>query len=66
MGDHVDNRKHGPKRKQRSITRENVDAGTNRAARVSFKSYLRALEEELLEEELEELDIGNEDDLPNK
>lgn len=50
MGDHIDNRK-GKKDK----TNEGFDKSA-RARRVTFKHYLREIEEELLDDELDELD----------
>jgi hypothetical protein len=49
MGEHVDNRKHEPKRKQKR--KFNEDGGDARFQRVTFKNYLRELEEELLEDD---------------
>lgn len=56
MGEHIDYRSKKKKIKEH-------DAGARRN-RVTFKSYLRALEEELLDEELE--DQLHEDDGLNK
>ena len=57
MGEHIDNRKHGPKRK----LKERNDPLT-RATRVTFKNYLREIEEELLEADLEEDAVDDLDD----
>lgn len=59
MGSHVDTRQKHTKHKR---TNEDV---TERKRRASFKSYLRQLEEELLEQELEgepveDLDLDDE------
>lgn len=48
---HVDRRK-APKKKQRTFEKE--DTATSRAARVSFKNYIRELEESLLDDDLDE------------
>ena len=57
MGNHIDTRQKS--RKQR-LTNEDI---SERKRRASFKSYLRQLEEELLEDELDELDdLDLEDD----
>ena len=50
MGEHIDNRSTGPRRKK-------VTEGPDilaRKRRVTFKNYIRELEEELLEDELEQ------------
>lgn len=54
MGDHVDNRK-SAKRSKRQQRNESVDVNARRQ-RVSFKNYLRSLEEELLEDDLDQDD----------
>lgn len=51
MGEHIDNRKNG-KRFKKGFA-ESSDPATARHRRVSFKNYLREVEEELLETELE-------------
>ena len=51
MGDHIDNRK-GVKHKKRKMG-EGVDPALARRRRVTFKNYLREVEEELLEADLE-------------
>jgi len=56
MGNHVDSRKHSPKRKQKR--RLNEDEGNSRFQRVSFKNYLRSLEEEELMNE-DYSDVGD-------
>ena len=48
MGEHIDNR--GPRRKK---THESEDI-LARKRRVTFKNYIRELEEELLEDDLED------------
>jgi len=48
MGEHIDNR--APKRKK---VKEH-DEGARRRRRTSFKQYLRDLDEEILEQELED------------
>ena len=53
MGEHIDSRKYGKRNKK--VTEGGDPAA--RARRVSFKHYLRDLEEELLDEELEEQEI---------
>lgn len=58
MGEHIDNRKGFRKHKKFS---EGVEPAA-RARRVTFKSYLREIEEELLEDELEELEKPAVDD----
>ena len=50
MGEHIDSRKYGKRNKK---VNEGGDPAA-RARRVSFKHYLRDLEEELLDEELEQ------------
>lgn len=52
MGEHIDNRSTGPRRKK--VT-EGADI-LARKRRVTFKNYIRELEEELLEADLEEGD----------
>ena len=54
MGDHVDNRKSGPRRKKGYY--EATDPLLSRRRRVTFKNYLREVEEELLDEDLIEQD----------
>lgn len=57
MGDHIDNR--APKRKK---VREHDEGARHR--RTSFKQYLRDLEEEILQQELEDdADLDDLDDL---
>jgi len=51
MGEHIDNRK--PKRKK---LKEGNDP-LSRARRVTFKNYLREVEEELLEADLENAEV---------
>lgn len=46
---HLDTRKSGKKHKKKFV-KENVDVDTYRSQRVSFKSYLRTIEDELLED----------------
>ena len=58
MGEHIDNRKSGKKQKKK--TYEGADELARRR-RVSFKSYLREQEEELLEADLDEADDDYED-----
>lgn len=55
MGDHVDNRK-SAKRSKRQQRNESVDVNA-RHQRISFKNYLRSLEEELLEDDLDQDDL---------
>ena len=52
MGEHIDNRKHGPKRKKAFTEGSDPLARRNR---VTFKNYLREVEENLLEDELLEI-----------
>jgi hypothetical protein len=54
MGEHIDNR--GPKKKKK-IKEHNTDARQNR---ITFKRYLRDLEEDLLDLDLE----AEDDELP--
>jgi hypothetical protein len=49
MGEHIDNRKYGKRNKK---LKEGNDP-LARATRVTFKNYLREIEEELLEADLE-------------
>lgn len=58
MGEHIDNRKHAKKPKK---LKESFDPQA-RAKRVTFKNYLRELEEELLEQDLD-ADADDDDDL---
>lgn len=62
MGEHIDNRKYGKRNKK---IKEGVDPQT-RATRVTFKNYLREIEEELLEADAEEDDIPLDDDQLDK
>ena len=57
MGEHIDNRKNGIKRRKKGFM-ETVDPVLARQRRVTFKNYLREVDEELLEADLE-----NENDL---
>lgn len=57
MGEHIDNRK-GLKRKK---LKEGTDPN-KRFTRVTFKNYLREIEEELLEADLETPDVEDETD----
>ena len=50
---HVDNRKSVKKHKKKFIN-ENQDFIESRAKKVSFKNYIRAVEEEFLDNELED------------
>jgi hypothetical protein len=59
MGEHVDIKKNY--RKKKNLFTEGTDVGANRRRRVSFKSYLRDIDEELLETDPEPED---EDDDP--
>lgn len=54
MGSHVDTRSRGKKK-------DKVYDDGARKRRASFKQYLRDLEEELLEEELEDLEDDDDD-----
>lgn len=51
MGEHIDSRKKAAKRKKGNLN-EGSDYG--RRQRVSFKNFVRDLDEELLDEELED------------
>lgn len=58
MGEHVDNRKYSKKSKKRVFEGDEL----SRQRRVTFKNYLREVEEELLEADLEDpLDDLDED-----
>lgn len=61
MGEHIDNRKSGKHKKKR--VKENGDPFLARHQRVTFKNYLREVEKELLEEELEELENQGDEEL---
>lgn len=58
MGEHIDNRK---KRHKKSFNES--DSASARQRRVSFKNYLREVEEEFLETELEPVEEGDDVDL---
>lgn len=60
MGEHIDSRKKASKRKKGNLN-EGSDYG--RRQRVSFKNFVRDLDEELLDEELE--DVEDEQDEEN-
>lgn len=59
MGEHIDNRKNGIKKRKK--TYEGVDP-LARANRVTFKSYLRQVEEDLANLEADLVDEDLEDD----
>lgn len=50
MGEHIDSRKKAHKRKK---VNEGYTDGSKRHQRVSFKNFIRDLDEELLEQDLE-------------
>lgn len=59
MGNHVNTKKNPNKRHKRGFREgENLE----RMQRVSFKNYVKQLEEELLEEELNAIDDFSDDD----
>jgi hypothetical protein len=53
VGEHIDTKHNGLKRHKKGFN-EGQDVRAQRAARVSFKSYMKNLEDELLEQELNE------------
>ena len=61
MGEHIDNRKLTKHKKKR--VGESSDPLIARRVRVTFKNYLREIEEELLEADLETIEELPEEDL---
>jgi hypothetical protein len=53
MGDHINTKKDPHKRQKRRFS-EGQDPMSQRKQRVSFKSYIQHLEEDLLEEEFQD------------
>ena len=61
MGDHVNTKKDGTKRHNRGFS-EGQDLQSQRMRRVSFKTYMKQLEEDLLDEDLSSIEDDPLDD----
>ena len=59
MGDHVNTKRDSKKHHKRGFTE---DVATQRHRRIGFKQYMKELEDELLEQELEDTDDILDDD----
>lgn len=64
MGEHINTKHNGTKRHKKGFS-ESLDVRAQRAARVSFKSYMQNLEDDLLEQELSEIEFIVEHGIPN-
>lgn len=53
MGEHINTKHNGSKRHKKGFY-ESADVGAQRARRVTFKAYVKDLEDDLLEQELSE------------
>ena len=61
MGDHVNTKRDTKKHHKRGFS-EGQDIATQRHRRIGFKQYMKELEEELLEQELDYTDDNLDDD----
>ena len=64
MGEHI-NTKHNRTKRHKKGFNESQDIRAQRAARVSFKTYMQNLEDDLLEQEMSETEYIVEHGIPN-